>query len=845
MPPKRAFVALQDRFVSSLAVACCPTMDLVAVLTLDHHLLVHRTTSWQKLLHIKPSDVGLEMATLAWKPDGLQLAVGCDEGDVAIFEIESGEILPQRRSNFRHEKGITAMHWAQINEVRASDSSSNTKRRRPKGSEAPGDAWNASGFVSQSKLQFRRRSARFLKSYSEEVDGEDTVLVTADERGFIALWWLGRVLLTRIDVSSHFTDEEFGIMESMGCQRGDARGFRIERVDVSPDLSLLIVLLAFTSGSSRQNVDNAIEGRSEAKLHRLLTLDITAIQYIHEDVALVASTVDRAHAILSRISTTSRQMTTEWKSATRIFELKMGLIGSLYEKYACEDPPQVDMLSVVVTGITAPALAQYFAQDIQEMSVHRMQKALFSGCDSLRTLADEQLKCDLVDLLFLVSELRGHAKWNSHTYARTMGVTVDALDDLVKITQDALVETERLTLAIHETRQDFALFFQWIFERIRIHTNSSQSGGGTGASAKDADGAARGTKSLLNLRRLCDFLHRAAEFAKRFRKQQPSHSVNKVETTFGNPVSYQLSTRPNSSSDDTEENSVGCLTLIQCLQEKWAVLLDAVGATLAHAVVRERSGCFTVGTNSSSSVQECHIRFRQPFSTKGSITEDDGQSEDGENEEEAIDWNALKHYGTMQGGMDNCSTILIGFRLQSGILVLLRAFQDADTAQLRHDYPSRLTWEAASVSFSPGPSSDPLICQGFDFYGDAPTNKTERLAFVLNQQHRVGEGEVHQEWLYLEQYDNIEFSHSNPATSFEAIIAQGPTHTFSLDQLRGRVVASLPTAAHSSKRATSVIATASRGVLCVILPPSRLTVFDAEDSEDDNDDDDGGGDEDD
>jgi len=41
MPPKRAFVALQDRFVSSLAVACCPTMDLVAVLTLDHHLLVH------------------------------------------------------------------------------------------------------------------------------------------------------------------------------------------------------------------------------------------------------------------------------------------------------------------------------------------------------------------------------------------------------------------------------------------------------------------------------------------------------------------------------------------------------------------------------------------------------------------------------------------------------------------------------------------------------------------------------------------------------------------------------------------------------------------------------------
>ncbi|KAG6975989.1 hypothetical protein JG688_00001845 [Phytophthora aleatoria] len=81
MPPKRAFVALQDRFVSSLAVTCCPTMDLVAVLTLDHHLLVHRTTSWQKLLHVKPSDVGFEMVTLAWKPDEDSEDEEEDDGD--------------------------------------------------------------------------------------------------------------------------------------------------------------------------------------------------------------------------------------------------------------------------------------------------------------------------------------------------------------------------------------------------------------------------------------------------------------------------------------------------------------------------------------------------------------------------------------------------------------------------------------------------------------------------------------------------------------------------------------------------------------------------------------------
>jgi hypothetical protein len=41
-------------------------------------------------------------------------------------------------------------------------------------------------------------------------------------------------------------------------------------------------------------------------------------------------------------------------------------MGSLYEKYDYEDPPQMDMLSLMCSGISSPALAQYFAQDLSE-----------------------------------------------------------------------------------------------------------------------------------------------------------------------------------------------------------------------------------------------------------------------------------------------------------------------------------------------------------------------------------------------------------------------------------------------------------------------------------------------
>ncbi|KAF4322116.1 hypothetical protein BBO99_00001191 [Phytophthora kernoviae] len=219
----------------------------------------------------------------------------------------------------------------------------------------------------------------------------------------------------------------------------------------------------------------------------VITLDRhLLVHHMREDVMLVADTVDHVHTIVNRIGITGKQMITEWKNATRIFELKMGLIGSLYEKYACEDPPQVDMLSAVVSGITAPALAQYFAQDIQEMSIHR----------------------------------------------------------------------------------------------------------------------------------------------------------------------------------------------------------------------------------STGTVEE----------------EDEDDSDVDEDEEEAVDWSSLKHFGLTRDGHDNRgTTILMGFRMQSGELVLVRA-----TRVVSHS-TSGLTWDAAVVNFSQGSIGKPVILRGFDFYGDAPSDKGEQLALILQR----------------------------------------------------------------------------------------------------------------
>lgn len=42
---RRAFAVLQDKFAHARRLACCPAMDLVALLTVDGQLLVHVRTN--------------------------------------------------------------------------------------------------------------------------------------------------------------------------------------------------------------------------------------------------------------------------------------------------------------------------------------------------------------------------------------------------------------------------------------------------------------------------------------------------------------------------------------------------------------------------------------------------------------------------------------------------------------------------------------------------------------------------------------------------------------------------------------------------------------------------------
>ncbi len=95
------------------AMEWCPTMDLLALVSVDSQLFVHRgTQGWQRLF--KESDFDHPITCVAWRPDGQVLAVGHSDGSTTLLGVEQGEPLGSSRE--QHSSALTMLRWVPANE---------------------------------------------------------------------------------------------------------------------------------------------------------------------------------------------------------------------------------------------------------------------------------------------------------------------------------------------------------------------------------------------------------------------------------------------------------------------------------------------------------------------------------------------------------------------------------------------------------------------------------------------------------------------------------------------------------------------------------------------------------
>jgi hypothetical protein len=255
-------------------------------------LSTQRTISWQRILHVKPSEVYYTMEALAWSPDGMRLAVGCDEGELVVFSMASAgddkgvEIKPHTGADeLCHGAPIVAMHWVQLRE----------------GYE--GSDGNVVGTPSE---PLRDRSASFLAGARTTAVGHSdrtSVLVTADAAGKAAVWWNGLVLVAAIPLREHFSARN-----DPGAVGSELDVFTIHSAMLATDLSALLVDVSYGAG------------QESACSRAVLRTDFhDSLQAVQRDLSVVSRVGSDVRSMFELVRTSLRQITSE-VSASKLAE---------------------------------------------------------------------------------------------------------------------------------------------------------------------------------------------------------------------------------------------------------------------------------------------------------------------------------------------------------------------------------------------------------------------------------------------------------------------------------------------------------------------------------------------
>ena len=251
----------------------CPTMDLLAVATIDNAVHLYRLT-WEKMLSIAvdadsfgnvkapvvslPSNTPL-VCSLCWRPDGRVLAVGLKGGYIATYNVEDG----QRINMMKGLNGsVTALKWVTAEETdqkksSAADPSASTPMMSAGAAAATaaaadaGRSWDRASTFFEPLPAVPKPTAMGMSSAASDnrqaplarsVLSEDLhVLIAGDDEGYCHLYALGSFSILSFNAAT-LQQQQFNDVTGSIC-RGSNSTTSIIAFSMDPALQSLAVLL--------------------------------------------------------------------------------------------------------------------------------------------------------------------------------------------------------------------------------------------------------------------------------------------------------------------------------------------------------------------------------------------------------------------------------------------------------------------------------------------------------------------------------------------------------------------------------------------------------------------------
>lgn len=451
---------LQTRPLRAISISLCATMDLVAIISDDNNMSIYRTLSWERVLSKKGGELTSSgsddtLSVLSFSLKGKLVAVGCSDGELLIFCLESMDSVSAFRGGgmIPSSKGssILSLAW-QAGVTTTSPYSSSCYLPKSMGI---------------SGLNFATRTG--MEEYLEPTFGEARESIAIES---IFMAEEGSLLLS-LAKDGQLCAHVYGIFPLFSvntCSIGSFPTFCPSSLfcplSIADGLSLQILKDSNSiSAASVSAYDTSYVRPKEYHYFNLKCSDLCIPRnyfWKHHTSTLFLVISSDLSRLLHMISSSSRK----WTEASKVIVPKLSLLQGMLDTYQLKFTPIQFLYTVTQCGIWHPAGSTSFTQHWNEQGITRLRSAI----DSTSKMIVKQLQLRAIPIATNIAlrcrELHSALNDKKDMVLESIGTT----NPIFNVYTSALVKSADLLLyKIDETlreaklaREGLLLYLQFI-----------------------------------------------------------------------------------------------------------------------------------------------------------------------------------------------------------------------------------------------------------------------------------------------------------------------------------------------------------------------------------------------
>ncbi|MCJ1435652.1 hypothetical protein MMC27_005027 [Xylographa pallens] len=446
------------------SLAYCPTMDLIALASIDEQVHVYRLNG-QRVFGVSNKKPDCIVRQLRWKPNGQILAISYSDSSVSLISAQTGKSVHQVQYREHSESKISCLGWGlnytDAEETRARLDNLNidigpddplNSGSQPLDAERPLDLPNDLAFLDVEDVLprlsilpatggddgiFSSRASMDAIFHSSKKDSHDD---TAD------------VLLVGYDNGTiHLSIYDFFEIGTFNTQLATQ-----DRQICHPILHSNHSLCSTHSLLLSEPL-----GSHQALL--LVPLDLRLIPETGRYLSLLASKSTRLQNVLRYIREVQVQIYSEFRASQ---ELPRKFIRNIEE--TLQETNQCSFVDaayhLVVTGNCFPSMKEWLVEELGDRGHKRWDKAVVSGYENIGRLVHENLLPALQRFSVLISRLRGLSRFQESI--TELGLGTEELDHMLDTVNCLQLLAHSVLISVGSERRQFSAFSVWLKQEI-------------------------------------------------------------------------------------------------------------------------------------------------------------------------------------------------------------------------------------------------------------------------------------------------------------------------------------------------------------------------------------------